>query len=147
MREKYPNTGFFSVPHFPVFGLNTERYSVSLRNQSEYGKIRTRKNSVFGQFLCSNILQKIFGLVILQCRYYCFYDSRDLLFFLSILTQTLRELSPKPLGSILVKGISLLFPSSILQLKLGWSTAFEKGMLSSVACHLIFQPSKFFSEL
>ena len=28
-------------PHFPAFGLNTERYSVSLRIQSEYGKIRT----------------------------------------------------------------------------------------------------------
>ena len=56
----------FSSLHFPAFGLNmersfglnTERYSVSLRIQSEWslhiqsecGKIRTRKNSVFGQF-------------------------------------------------------------------------------------------------
>ena len=29
-------------PYFPAFGLNTKRYSVSLRIQSEYGKIRTR---------------------------------------------------------------------------------------------------------
>ena len=29
-------------PHFPAFGLNTERYSVSLRIQSECGKMRTR---------------------------------------------------------------------------------------------------------
>ena len=42
--------GIFSGPYFPAFGLNTERYSVSLRIQSEYGKIRTRKNSVFGHF-------------------------------------------------------------------------------------------------
>ena len=33
----------FSVPYFPAFGLNTQRYSVSLRIQSEYGKILTRK--------------------------------------------------------------------------------------------------------
>ena len=32
----------YSGPHFPAFGLNTERYSVSLRIQSECGKIRTR---------------------------------------------------------------------------------------------------------
>ena len=29
-------------PHFPAFGLNTERYSVSLRIQSECGKMQTR---------------------------------------------------------------------------------------------------------
>ena len=29
-------------PHFPAFGLNTERYRVSLRIQSECGKMRTR---------------------------------------------------------------------------------------------------------
>ena len=42
--------GVFSVPYFPAFGLNTERYAVSLRIQSECGKIRTRKNSLFGHF-------------------------------------------------------------------------------------------------
>ena len=40
----------FSGPYFPAFGPNTKRYGVSPRIQSEYGKIRTRKNSVFGQF-------------------------------------------------------------------------------------------------
>ena len=29
-------------PYFPAFGLNTERYGVSLRIQSECEKIRTR---------------------------------------------------------------------------------------------------------
>ena len=37
----------FLGPYFPTFGL---RYLVSLRIQSECGKIRTRKNSVFGYF-------------------------------------------------------------------------------------------------
>ena len=32
----------YSGPHFPAFGLNTERYGVSLRTQSECGKMRTR---------------------------------------------------------------------------------------------------------
>ena len=40
----------FFYPYFPVFGLNTEIYGVNLRIQSEYRKMRTRKNSVFGHF-------------------------------------------------------------------------------------------------
>ena len=32
----------YSGPHFPAFGLNTERYSLSLRIQSECGKMWTR---------------------------------------------------------------------------------------------------------
>ena len=40
----------FSGPYFLVFGLNIEIYSVNLRIQSEYRKIRTRKNSIFGHF-------------------------------------------------------------------------------------------------
>ena len=42
--------GVFSDLYFPAFGLNTERYWVSLRIQSECRKIRTRKNSEFGYF-------------------------------------------------------------------------------------------------
>ena len=33
----------FSSPYLPAFGLNTERYGVSIRTQSECGKIWTRK--------------------------------------------------------------------------------------------------------
>ena len=33
----------FFGPHFPTFGLNTERYGISVRIQSECGEIRTRK--------------------------------------------------------------------------------------------------------
>ena len=36
-----------SGPYFPVFGLSTEIYSVNLRIQSEYRKIRTRNNFVY----------------------------------------------------------------------------------------------------
>ena len=43
----------FSGPYFPAFGLNTKRYGVSLRIQSECGKIQNRKSSVFGHFSCS----------------------------------------------------------------------------------------------
>ena len=39
---------FWSV--FSCFGLNKEIYSVNLLIQSEYRKIRTKKNSVFGHF-------------------------------------------------------------------------------------------------
>ena len=45
--EKCPNTEF-SGPYFPGLGLNTEIYFVNLCIQSEYRKIRTWKNSVFG---------------------------------------------------------------------------------------------------
>ena len=38
-------------PYFPAFGLNTERYGASLSIQSEYRKIQSRNNSVFGHFL------------------------------------------------------------------------------------------------
>ena len=40
----------FSGPYFPVFGLNTAIYGVDLYIQSKYGKMQTRKNSVFGHF-------------------------------------------------------------------------------------------------
>ena len=40
--------GVFSGPYFLVFGLNTERYEVSLCIQFECGKTQNRKNSVFG---------------------------------------------------------------------------------------------------
>ena len=46
--RKVSKYGVFSGPYFPAFWLNTERYFVSLRIQSECGKLRTRKNSVFG---------------------------------------------------------------------------------------------------
>ena len=49
----------FSGPYFPAFRLNTERFSVSLRIQSECGKTQTRQNSVFGHFSRSAYLGKV----------------------------------------------------------------------------------------
>ena len=42
--------GVISDPYFHVFGLHTEIYEVNLHIESEYRKIRTRNNSVFGHF-------------------------------------------------------------------------------------------------
>ena len=47
---KVSEYGVYSGPYYPVFGLNTKIYSLNLRIQSEYRKIQTRKNSVFGHF-------------------------------------------------------------------------------------------------
>ena len=41
LREKWPYSELFWSA-FSTFGLNTERYFVSLRIQFEYGKVRTR---------------------------------------------------------------------------------------------------------
>ena len=51
--------GIISGWYFPVFGLNTERYSVSLRIQSKCRKIPTRNNSVFGHFSRSATIGKL----------------------------------------------------------------------------------------
>ena len=45
---KVSKYGVISGPYFPVLGLNTEIYEVNLRIQSEYWKIRTWNNSLFG---------------------------------------------------------------------------------------------------
>ena len=49
----------FSGPYFPVFGLNTEIYSVNLCIQSKYRKIRTRKKVVFEHFPRSDYTAKV----------------------------------------------------------------------------------------
>ena len=52
----------FSGPYFLVFGLNTERYRVSLRIQSECVKIRTRKTPNTGTYyavMVSNVYEQL----------------------------------------------------------------------------------------
>ena len=49
-----------SAPCFPVFRLNTKIYGVNIRIQSEYRRIRTRNNSVFGLFSRSDIVRVTF---------------------------------------------------------------------------------------
>ena len=47
---KMSKYGVFSVPHFPVLGLNTEIYWINACVQSEYRKIRTRKTPYLDTF-------------------------------------------------------------------------------------------------
>ena len=54
---KVSKYGVISGPYFLAFGLNTERYFVSVRIQSECRKIRTRNNSVFGRFSRSGLFK------------------------------------------------------------------------------------------
>ena len=49
----------FSGGYFPIFTLNIEIYGVNLRIQSEYEKVRTRKNSLFGYFSPSDMYSLI----------------------------------------------------------------------------------------
>ena len=53
LHKKMPKYEDFSDPYFPLFRLNMKIYGVNLRIECKYGKIRTTKNSVFGQFSCS----------------------------------------------------------------------------------------------
>ena len=46
----------FSGQYFPAFGLNTDRYSVSLRIQFKCGKTRTRKPPNIDTFHAVTIL-------------------------------------------------------------------------------------------
>ena len=51
--------GVFFGPYVPLFRLTTEIYGVNIRIQSEYRKIRTRKNSIFGHFTRSVFFPKM----------------------------------------------------------------------------------------
>ena len=54
LRQKCPNMEFFLVCIFPYSDWIPKKYRVSLHIQSECGKIRTRKMSVFGLFSFSD---------------------------------------------------------------------------------------------
>ena len=73
----------YSGPHFSAFGLNTERYSVSLRYtislgiQSKCGKIRTRitpNTSTFYAVFEESLYLEEDGLQLLEERYYNDYN-------------------------------------------------------------------------
>ena len=56
LRKKCLYSEFFwpsFSPHFPAFGLNTERYGVSLRNSVRMRENRDQNNSEYGHFLSS----------------------------------------------------------------------------------------------
>ena len=69
----------FSGPYFSVFGLNTGIY---LRIQFKYGKIQTRKNSVFGTFYAvrPSWFSKNEWSTDFQELYFCLVKAVDLIF-------------------------------------------------------------------
>ena len=68
---KVSKYGVFSGQYLPACGLNTKRYFLSLRIQSECGKIRTSKNSIFGHISRSGLLTNTGNVWLLfSCR--CF---------------------------------------------------------------------------
>ena len=58
----------FSGPYFLAFGLNTERYGVSLRIQSEWGKMGTRKTPNTDTF--SRSLTNYYLFLINRCTFF-----------------------------------------------------------------------------
>ena len=59
----------YSGPYFPAFGLNTERYGVSLCIPSEHGKNADQNNSKYGPFSRREYLKvsTILGIFHLVC--------------------------------------------------------------------------------
>ena len=95
---KVSKYGVFSGPYFPVFGLNTEIYGVNLRMQSEYRKIRIRKNSVFGHFSrsVSHIEFTLSCHLGFSSDYHYFYFSISTVFILNVLSvKKLAQITPE----------------------------------------------------
>ena len=61
--------GSYSGPHFPAFTLNTERYGVSHRMQSEHGKMRTRITPNTDTFYAVLCMKKLAYLCRLQSHH------------------------------------------------------------------------------
>ena len=61
----------FSGRYFLEFGLNTERYGLSLRIQCECGKIRTRKTPNADTFHAENNSDNILGCLLLLLKIAC----------------------------------------------------------------------------
>ena len=105
--------GVFSGPYFPAFGLNTERYGAFFRIQSECGKIRTRKNSVFGHFPRSGCL---------HCQF-LLYKSMDWFLNDRSLRHEIAWHHPPPPPWIIEAGGNLLKPTEffvVLSIFLKW---------------------------
>ena len=65
---KVSKCGVFSGPYFSVFGLNKRNVCI----ESEYRKIRTRKNSVFVPFACSECYSYFGSLLLSFLSLLCF---------------------------------------------------------------------------
>ena len=77
----------FSGPYFPAFGLNMEIYSVNLRIQSKFRKVRTRKTPNMDTFYSiSSIKYKKTTIIRMNainymrytiCDYHCYHGKAD----------------------------------------------------------------------
>ena len=77
LRQEVSKYGVFCGLYFPLFGLNTERCFVFLHIQSECGKIRTRRNSVFGHISHSDICNCIYIYVYSSVHIYTYVYYQD----------------------------------------------------------------------
>ena len=59
--QKVSKYEVFSGPYFPASGLNMETYGVNVRISSKYGKIQTRKNSIYGYFSRSEMVIPVYN--------------------------------------------------------------------------------------
>ena len=88
----------FSGLYFSAFARNSERYFISLCIHTEYGKIRTRKNSVFGHFsrsesynlrvLSQGYSHKFQGFYL--CKNHKLFSTNTMIQFLAIHKSSLR---------------------------------------------------------
>ena len=77
VREKCPKYRVISGSYFPAFGLNTERYELYLRIQSECRKIWIRNNSVFGRFSRSRWTKDLLRNSMFLCFYFKITCQKD----------------------------------------------------------------------
>ena len=70
----------YSGPHFPAFGVNTERYSVSLRIQSECREMRTKitpnTDTFYAVKLGFLIRKPSYNLILTDRYFYCCNNSQ-----------------------------------------------------------------------
>ena len=106
---KVSKYGVFSGRYFPAFGLNTERYSVSVRIQPECGKIQTRKNSVFEHFSGSSPPSNGEGLRDIQHSKSMVLDTRFHIWFIMTLYYELRQILLQYEPAILLQNVAEVY--------------------------------------
>ena len=147
---KVSKYGVISGPYFPVFGLNMKIYGVNLSIQSEYRKIRTRNNSIFGHFSCSDrylhemLYQLYFSVLfkLILASHFCFSLKLQLLSVFIIFSKNVKNSNglvvgvmdfqstgtagSKPLGGSKVD--STFYPSEVDQMstKNSWGLSGKK---------------------
>ena len=92
----------FFDPHFPVFGLNTERYSVSLCVQTEYGNMRTRITQNTYTFNAVKRARNVPNTAIIETG---ISDHHKLITYISFLGCIVNEFHPKMLNIGIIRNL------------------------------------------